>query len=254
MKSVLIFKLIASFTIIVSIFFYICPFPGSSDELPEPSWVYKGRGDRYFRSGEYGRAIAEYKKAIIKRAQETNETSPGGGYPEVHFKLAIIYKNEGLLELAMKEILVAENKKEFLQIQDEIYEIMNTKAELYLERGRVSESMATYEQIINMDYNWEDYSKRDFTDITKDELVAFGKNLELRSKYGKAYFSIGELKFLSNNDTAAEPYLKMAFLYNYERKKAKGYLINYYKNTGRSYVVQKIEEYDSILKPVSTIP
>lgn len=254
MKSDLIHKVIALFVILISVFFYICSFPASSDELPEPSWVYKGRGDRYFKLGEYGGAIAEYKKAIIKRAQETNDISPGGGYPEAHLKLAVIYKNEGLLDLAIREILIAENKKEFLQIQDEIYEILYTKAELYLEKGRISESIAVYEQIINMDYNWEDYSKRDITDITKDELIALGKNLELRDKYGRAYFTIGELKFLSNNDTAAEPYLKMAFFYNYERKKAKGYLINYYKNTGRSAVVQKIEEYDSILKPVSTIP
>ncbi len=39
-------------------------------ELDEPSWVYKGRGDRFFREGQYGHALAQYKKGLIRRKQE----------------------------------------------------------------------------------------------------------------------------------------------------------------------------------------
>ncbi len=227
--------------------FFVRPGVEGIAEPGEPSWVYKGRGDRYFRNAEYGEAITQYKKALIKRNEEGKGTSFGGGYPEVNLKLALIYKNEGLLELAIQEIHIAENKREFLQIKDELYEILNTKAELYLARGRTEDSLKVYEQIIGMDDNWEDYRERELIDITRDEVEALAANLELRKKYGKAYFTIGETKYLRNNDTAAEPYLRMAFIYNFERKKAKRHLIGYYRLIGRNAVVQKIEEYDSIL-------
>ena len=38
--------------------------------LEEPSWVYKARGDRFFREGKFGNALAQYKKALIRRKQE----------------------------------------------------------------------------------------------------------------------------------------------------------------------------------------
>ena len=30
--------------------------------LEEPSWVYKARGDRFYREGKYGNALAQYKR------------------------------------------------------------------------------------------------------------------------------------------------------------------------------------------------
>ena len=39
--------------------------------LDEPAWVYRARGDRLFREGRYGDALAQYKKALIRRNQGT---------------------------------------------------------------------------------------------------------------------------------------------------------------------------------------
>jgi tetratricopeptide (TPR) repeat protein len=52
---------------------FLSPFNSRSQDLlplEEPSWVYKGRGDRFWRNGDTGEAVAEYKKALLKRKQE----------------------------------------------------------------------------------------------------------------------------------------------------------------------------------------
>ena len=38
----------------------------------EPSWVYRTRGDRLFHEARYGDALAQYKKALIRRKQGTH--------------------------------------------------------------------------------------------------------------------------------------------------------------------------------------
>ena len=60
-----------------------------SSGFQEPSWVYRGRGDRYYRDGAVGNAIVEYKKAIIARREEydqalvENSDEPGSPvYPD----------------------------------------------------------------------------------------------------------------------------------------------------------------------------
>ena len=52
---------------ILLMLFVLSTAPVPADELNEPSWVYKGQGDRYFKMGELGKAIVAYKKALIKR-------------------------------------------------------------------------------------------------------------------------------------------------------------------------------------------
>ena len=38
-----------------------------ADSFSEPSWVYKGIGDRFYKNGELGKAIVDYKKALMAR-------------------------------------------------------------------------------------------------------------------------------------------------------------------------------------------
>jgi HPt (histidine-containing phosphotransfer) domain-containing protein len=40
-------------------------------DLDEPAWIYRARGDRYYRERDFGNALAHYKKALLKKKRET---------------------------------------------------------------------------------------------------------------------------------------------------------------------------------------
>ena len=133
-------------------FIFFTPFFLLSAENDEPSWVYKGRGDRYYNIGEVGKAIVEYKKALSP-GKVYNGPGEKNVYPEVNLKLAEIYLSEGLYDLALMQITVAEEQKNYLQISDLIYNIWYVKAEIYFRMKRYSESVSVYEGIIKNDEN-----------------------------------------------------------------------------------------------------
>jgi len=212
----------------------------AANELNEPSWVYKGRGDRYLREGEIGKAIAQYKKAQVKRSRET-ENAGGISYPEVNLKLAVIYMDDELYDLALRQIAIVENKKEFLQIPDVLYDMLYTKAEIYLKMGKMNEMISVYDQIIESDVNWDPLSIEQLTDIPITFIAHFKENAELRKKFAKAYYTLGELKYLHHNYITAEPYLKMSLIYSYGNK-TKEYLIDCYKKLGKGYEIERIHD------------
>ncbi len=210
-----------------------------ADEQNEPSWVYKGRGDRYLLEGQIGAAITQYKKAIIAKRQEAG-TDKTGTYPEVQYKLAEIYMDERLNEIALQHINSAENEREFLQIPDFIYDILYLKAVILFNMKHYANTMAVYERIIQDDENWEYYSKEKLTVIPDTLISEIMDNPKLRSTYGKAYYRIGEIKYQNNNFVTAEPYLKMAFLYGYGEN-AKKYLVACYKKLGMDAQIKRLQ-------------
>ncbi|KPJ82862.1 MAG: hypothetical protein AMS17_18465, partial [Spirochaetes bacterium DG_61] len=349
--------------------------------LNEPSWVYRGRGDRFYRLGDYGNAVAQYKKALVKRQQEyeypsvegvnihTGLSRTGGSldayrrllfifridhaetvrmiddalregryqearklamnlrdesytigaeqvysdvaqleqsifkrnreiwdsllkdlsnsmdivlksldsldveyetgntvvkgeklvlhieknipYPEVNLALARIYRDEKLYDLALNQIALFEQGRDHLQIPDTIFEAMYLRAEIYHERAEVARAKGNektfnreitaygeeLDRIIGYDANWMrgkeesgfgGYADRKLSDIPVSAVQYLNGDLDGREKYGKAYFLNGALRFEKGRYESAEPYLKMAYLYGYERENAKEYLIQYY--------------------------
>ncbi len=79
-----------------------------ADSFSEPSWVYKGIGDRHYKNGEIGEAIVAYKKALLARTNETANKEKDNGYPEVNLQLAKIYMAEELYDIAVNHLKIAE--------------------------------------------------------------------------------------------------------------------------------------------------
>jgi len=208
-----------------------------ADESMDPSWVYTGRGDRYLHEEQVGPAITQYKKAIIAKRLEAG-TGGTGAFPEIHYRLAKIYMDEGLNNVALQHINRAENEREFLQIPDFIYNILYLKADIFYNMKRYTDMIEVYHRIIKDDVNWDFYSKEKLTRIP-DTMILEMHDPELRIKYSEAYYRLGEMKYLNNNYVTAEPYLKMAFLYGYGQNEKK-YLITCYQKLGMKAQIEKL--------------
>jgi len=205
-------------TILVSISLFMCLSLCAALENEDPAWVYRGRGERYYRKGEVGKAIVEYKKAIAARTRENGE----GIYPEVNLRLSEIYLTEGLYDLAMLHVTRAEQKRDDLEIPETIFDVLYKKAEILFKLKRYNETIAVYESIIKEDENWKFYSRQSPYTLFEGTVA----DPELQKKFGRAYLEVGRLKFLSKNYDNAIPYLKMAILYGYKREESLNLLIN----------------------------
>ena len=154
----------------------------------------------------------------------------------MNLKLGKIYLNEGLFDLALFQLEIAEKQKEFLQIPDLIYEILYTKAELFFIQEKYNDSIDVYQSIIKDDKNWDRYSKENQYEITEN----FIKNRELQKKYGKAHFEIGRIKYISNNFDNAIPHFKMALMYKYKPELTVEYLVNCYENIEDHIMAERV--------------
>jgi tetratricopeptide (TPR) repeat protein len=358
--------------------------------LEEPSWVYRGRGDRYARNGDYGEAVAEYKKALIKKKHEvaypvlagihveaglsriaenvegedrlqaygrllflflnhhsetiaqvrsalengrTSEarqivqslqhdaytigaeqvqndsaaleqaifkrnsgiwysllndlsnsldvvtgtldsltlvrdtgTSTIRGdrldfevehdmpYPEVYLALGRIYAEEGLYELAHKQLDLFERYEGYLQVHDVKFEALYLRAEIFSRQGKKDEYDRTLQRIIEKDDNWDakqgglkGYTDRRFSQISESRIQMLSRSVESRGKFGKAYFEIGRRKYLNGSEPGAEPYLIMAFLYGYEGEEARALLERYYLSTNQPGNLKKLADTAGLL-------
>jgi tetratricopeptide (TPR) repeat protein len=191
----------------------------NADDLTEPAWVYKGRGDRSYRNGEVGHAIFEYKKALIKAKAD------GIIYPEVSLQLAKVYKDEGLYELAIDHIEIVERNRARLQIPDLIYETLYTKAEVFLQIERYNEALGVYEAIIGQDSNWKSYAGTSLYELVS---IAIDDDAS-KGRYAEAYLRIGMLKYMNYNYENAIPALKMAMLYRHKWDQTLKYLLSCYE-------------------------
>jgi len=220
--------------LLILLFFSIPYLFCTAVENEEPPWVYRGRGDKYYRDGEIGKAIVEYKKALSasKRIYGTIR------YPEVNLSLSMIYLSEGLYDLALLNISSAEQNESMLQIPDTIYDIRYTKAKIFQKMNRYNEAMAVYESIIKKDENWNFYSKLSPFDIS----AVFFNDPELKKKFGKAYFEIGKMKFDTRNYDNAVHFFKMSIMYGFKHDEALKLLINCYKLLNNNVVAEKVKK------------
>jgi tetratricopeptide (TPR) repeat protein len=215
----------------------LCCLAAIADELDEPSWIYKSRGDRFYREGSYGQAIALYKKALIKKSYEGD-----AAYPEVNLRLAQIYREEKLYDLALRQIELAENHYRALQIPDLIYDFLYTKADIYAELSKMGDTVRILNTIIEKDDNWHEFKNQKLSNIPESFIKDFAKDTASRKKFGEAYFLLGELKYQNRNFETAEPYLKMALLYMYREDIVKEHLKEYYSITGARAEFEKVEQ------------
>lgn len=209
----------------------------AGDNLPEPSWVYKGQGDRYLWNGDFGNAIVSYKKALLKRQTGTGEDGRKS-YPEVNLQLAKIYLSEDLFELAFSQISIAERERDSLEIPDLIFEIRYLKAEILSRWNRNAEPI--YREIIEADENWFFYWQKPPSELPVEFFI---ENKALMQKFGKAYFELGKIKYAYNNFENAALFFHMAFLYRYENESTINLLINSYTKSGNSVMAERIRDY-----------
>ncbi len=197
----------------------------------EPPWVYKGRGDRYLKAGEPGKAIVEYKKALI------SDSGSKRAYPEVNMRLSEIYLDEKLYDLALLYIESAQEEEQYLQIPDTIYDIRYTRAEIYARQGKYLDAISVYEKIIHEDPNWRRYGGQDIYVIDGTSLG----DPEAKKKYGKAYFELGKIKFDLQNYDNAIPFLKIALMYDFKKEETLKYLVNCYKELNNPVQAEKAQ-------------
>jgi len=197
----------------------------------EPAWVYKGRGDRYLNEGEPGKAIVEYKKALI------GDSGSKRIYPEVNVKLAKIYLNEGLYDLAISYIESALDERQELQIPDQIYEIWYTKAEIYASLGKYDAAISVYEEIIKGDPIWRRYEGQDIYVID----AAFIDDPESKKKFAAAYFNLGKIKYDFQIYDNAIPFFKVALTYGFKKEESLTYLVNCYEKLNSPVLAQKAQ-------------
>lgn len=213
-------------------------------DLGEPPWVYKGRGDRYFQDGQTGKAIVEYKNALAKRKEEGGAAA---AYPEVNLQLAKIYLLDGLHDLAYTQIETAQKYAGSLQIAGLVYEIQYTKAEILEGQKKSPESI--YRDIIEGDGGGgrkpDGYWLRYRNASLQKSILEAGKLIEdgaYRTKYAKAHFELGRIKYQEGNFINAIPFLEMALLYRYKPEQALRYLVDAYKNEGNIALARKVPE------------
>jgi tetratricopeptide (TPR) repeat protein len=190
-----------------------------SSEAGEPAWVFKGRGDRFVKMGEPGKAIVAYKKAL-------NEKTP---YPEVNLQLAKIYAQDGLYELAFSQIRIAEAGKDSFGIPDLIFEVKYVKAEILKMQKKNAETV--YREIVEGDENWKLLVSEPYQNTILGRSIG---SEEDRAKYGKAHFELGRMKYENGNFENALRFLEMAVLYKYQSDIAMRYLIDSYKRLGNT--------------------
>jgi tetratricopeptide (TPR) repeat protein len=223
--------------LLLILFFVVSSIFG--EELSEPAWVYKGRGDRYYENGENGYAISEYKKALMKA------TGNGDVYPEINLQLAKIYKDEGLYDLAFFHIDAVQKNKEHLQIPELMYDCLYTKAEIYVLMKKYKQALEVYENIISRDDNWRSFSEQSLYEIEDSGI----DDAMLRKKFGEAYMMIGKIKLASYNYENAIPPLKMALLYKFRIKDTLKLLFNCYEkledSRAQSYLHELLGRYSS---------
>jgi len=234
--------LITILTIVGLFTFFLLPV--YSIELSEPAWYYKSMGDRKLDEGNYGEAIVEYKKAIIKRIkeQESNNKSQKKelkGYPEANIALAKIYIKQKLYDMAMVHLDKAEQLKSLLQIKDQIFDVYYLKAEVYRLTKKRKKEIDMYKKIIGNDPNWN--IRRRYSIGTFKSLMYLRNDNISRLKFGKAYFELGKIYLETGNYITAEPYLSMSFLYGYNTDLSFRYLKECYNKLNKKSIIESLE-------------
>ena len=194
----------------------------------------------------------------IKLRIEAQENIP---YPEVNLKIAQIYIREGLFDLALQELDRAEKGSVYFQVQDLIYTVMYTRADIFRIQNNMSEYQRSLQRIIEPgtedkwegDDNFRIYANMPLHKVSDAAVKVLIRDAEKQKKYGKAYFEYGRLNYENGRYMSAEPYLKMALLYGFGYGKEKEFLIakemlrEYYISSERRTDAAQIDHIDDMI-------
>jgi tetratricopeptide (TPR) repeat protein len=137
-------------------------------------FIYKSRGDYYYKTGDKGKAITEYKKAI---EMDMSNPSP-------RLALGLIYYRDEVYNFANAELMAAYNHISSLYDNDDRYVLLKTLAEI-----RAIETYRNY----NLNENRIKFRK---------EGIRFCKEaLKLNRKSVEIYFLLGEFYYLKIDNT-----------------------------------------------------
>ncbi|MBN2737295.1 MAG: tetratricopeptide repeat protein [Spirochaetales bacterium] len=121
-----------------------------AQDKTEPAWVVFQKAKSFANQREYGKAIEYFKEALTMQKD----------YPEAEMAIADIYwQIEGEFQLAERHYQKALEKKNFFEIPNQKYEVMDKLGDLYLSWQRYFEYQHIQQSIISDD---QDYNQREF--------------------------------------------------------------------------------------------
>ncbi len=193
-----------------------------SDHKAGDSYIYKTRGDYYYRSGDKGKAIAEYKKAI-----EMDRDNPNP-----RLALGLVYYRDQIYNFAYAELSAAyksisslyDNEDRFILLKSlaKIREIEAYK-NVNLFENRVKfrnegikyckEALKINKNSVEVNYLLGEFYYRKIGNVTEDDKLArdmFLKVVELDESHSQANMRLSELYLKHNNKEKGVHYAKKA--------------------------------------------
>ena len=182
-----------------------------TNNMSGDAFIYKARGDYYYRMGDQGKAISEYKKSI-----ELDMKNPA---PRLALGL-VYYKNE-IYNYAYTEMMVAYNNITTLHDNEEKFILLKSLAEIQeIEAYRnvnnfenrikhrkdgikfCKEALAIHKNSVDVNYLLGEFYMRKIDDATDDDKLAreiFLKVIELNPMHSGANLRLAELYLKHNN-------------------------------------------------------
>ncbi len=178
--------------------FLFCVFASACVVIPAPIESNYNRGVDYYDQGEYGRAIEQYKLALIS-------------HPEDHFasyNLAVAYQDQG------KTLKAEELYKKILATREDASSRINL-ASIYMEQGKTDEALSQLRVAVEADKDnpnpasvLGEYLER--LGKTNESEKFYKKALDIDEKHGPTHYRLGKLFIKQNAFDKAKVHLKKA--------------------------------------------
>jgi len=203
-----------------------------TDSKAENSFIYKSRGDYFYRTGDKGKAIAEYKKAI----------EMDSGDPSARLALGLIYYKDEVYNFAYSELFHAYEKISSLYDKEDRFILLKSLAEIRaieayknvnIYENRIKfrnegikfckEALRINKNSVDVCYLLGEFYYRKVDNKTDDEKKArdmFIKVLELNEAHSGANSRLSELYLKHNNREKGLYYAKRAAEYDPSNQKA----------------------------------
>ncbi len=193
-----------------------------TDNKAGDSFIYKTRGDYYFRTGDKGKAIAEYKKAI---EMDKNNPNP-------RLALGLLYYKDQIYNFAYAELFAAYKSISSLYDNEDRFVLLKSLAEIReieayrnvnLFENRIKfrtegikyckEALRINKKSVDVNYLLGEFYYRKIGNTTEDDKLArdtFLKVVELDESHSGANIRLSELYMKHNNKEKGLYYAKKA--------------------------------------------
>jgi tetratricopeptide (TPR) repeat protein len=193
-----------------------------TDNKAGDSFIYKTRGDYYYRTGDKGKAIAEYKKAI-----EMDRSNPSP-----RLALGLVYYKDEIYNYAYAELIVAYNSIRSLYDNEDRFILLKSLAEIRaieayrnvnIFENRIKfrtegikfckEALRIHKNSVEMNYLLGEFYYRRIDNKVDDEKLArdmFLKVIELDQSHSGANMRLSELYIKHNNKEKGLYYARKA--------------------------------------------